>query len=89
MDILVTNGILGFIIYLIFLRKWYKLLRHKLKLLKINNLELRLSISIFFMYISYMLVQGGPLVYDSLFIAYSIVIVSKSITMRENYHNTF
>lgn len=89
LDILITNGILGFIIFSIFLKKWYIYLRYKMKILNINNIDLRLSISFFFMYISFMLVQGGPLVYDSIYIAYSIILVSKSTTNNEKFNNTF
>jgi hypothetical protein len=79
LDMLITNGVLGLVIYILFVKKWYYSLKNKAKLINSKNIHVRISISIFFMYLTFMMLQGGPLTYDSIFIAYSIITVSSNL----------
>jgi len=84
LDMLITNGVLGLILYILFVKKWYYYLKNKAKSINANNIHLRISISIFFMYLTFMMVQGGPLIYDSIFIAYSIITVSSNLKKQQH-----
>lgn len=84
-EIFVTGGLMGIVIYLIFLRKWFTNLRQKSRIFNADNIELSMSFSIFFMYIIFMLFQGGHVIYESVFISYSIVMTSKSIIAVKNH----
>jgi O-antigen ligase len=77
---LTTNGIIGLTLLLLFLKNWFSLIRKPTP----NNIYAsKYSMSVFIMYLVYMLFQGGASVYDSMFIALSIHIKRLAFTEQK------
>jgi len=74
-DSLVTNGLIGFIIFILFLITWFKLiLQIKLPNFK-NSIDQKFCLTIFIIYLVSLFFQGGVIIYEGIFISFSLLLL--------------
>ena len=74
-DMLVTNGFVGLILFILFLINWYDLLRQAQRVNFKNSIEHKFALSIFLMYLISVLLQGDVIIYEGIFITLSILLI--------------
>ena len=74
-DMLVTNGIIGLVLFILFLTNWFDLLRQSQRVNFKNSIEYKFALSIFIMYLTSIVLQGDVIIYDSIFITLSILLI--------------
>lgn len=75
LDMLVVNGLVGLILFLLFLWKWYNIIKSTNQGPRPLPSSRLYALSVFFMYVISCFFQGGPIIYDSIFISSSILIL--------------
>jgi O-antigen ligase len=83
-DSLVTNGLIGLLLFIYFIITWAKTIFKRNKLYFKNSKEFKYIISVFLIFLFSILLQGGKIIYDGLFISISILMLFSNKIQHEH-----